>query len=145
MRIKKDRGEEFAAWMAYVQSIGEITIISFFHLLCQNSDQGYDAVVIVSNVLMHKECDRPYEAGNNDVYLAMCAFSDFHENGDDLRRRWNMGSIGIGYAKYIEEGFIKHVAPPFAYHSIFEWKIFASEDDGEDDMQEGNDGWKNGQ
>jgi hypothetical protein len=147
MRIKKDRGEEFAAWMAYMQSKGEITAISFFNLLCQNSDQGYDAVVIVSNVLMHIECDRPYEATNYDVYMAMCAFSDFHENGDDFRRRWNMGSIGVDYAKYVEEGVIKHVAQPFAYHSIFEWKIFASEDDGEDDGddgQEGYDGWKNG-
>lgn len=149
MRIKKDRGEEFAVWMAYMQSKGEITVISFFNLLCFYSEKGSDALIVVSKALVLKECDRPYCVTNNDIYLAMCAFSDFHEMGDNFRFRWNEDEMKIGYAIYIEEGAIKHVAQPFAYHSIFEWKIFASEDDGEDDgddeEQEGDDGWKNGQ
>ncbi|MHB9019511.1 MAG: hypothetical protein ACYC3G_01350 [Minisyncoccota bacterium] len=149
MRIKKDKSDEFVAWMSYMNSSGEITVTEFFNLLCQNSDQGYDAVVIVSNVLMNKECDRPYEASNNDVYLAMYAFSNFHENGDDFRRRWNMGEMHINYAKYIEEGNIKHVATPFAYHSIFESHFFddtndqKDEDGNEDD--DDSDTWRSGE
>ncbi len=139
MAIKKDKADEFVAWMAYMNSVGEITAVSFFNLLCQNSDQGYDAVVIVSNVLLHKDCDRPYEANNNDVYMAMCAFSNFHEMGDNFRRNWNLGEMGRGYAEYIEEGKIKHVAEPLAYHSIFESELFSDDDNnggGNDDVDE---------
>jgi|GEM_PF-2322303 len=139
MAIKKDKADEFVAWMAYMTGVGEVTATSFFTLLCQNSDRGYDVLMIVSNVLIHKECDRPYEASNNDVYLAMCAFSNFHEMGDNFRRNWNLGEMGAGYAQYIEEGNIKHVATPFACHSIFESDFFI-DNDKEDDEENNNDG-----
>lgn len=133
MGIKKDRADEFVAWMAYMNSIGEVTATAFFNLLCQNSDQGYDVLLIVSNVLMCKECDRPYEASNNDVYLAMSAFGNFHEMGDSFRRNWNLGEMGAGYAQYIENGIVKHIATPFPCHSILDLYMSDDEDDCEDD------------
>ncbi len=144
MRIKKDRQEEFAAWMAALNSAGEVTVISFFNLLSYYGEKGYyeekgfDCVILISNVLVHEEANRPYGATNDEIYSAMYAFSNFHELGDDFRRKWNMGEMGIGYAKYIEEGGIKHIAKPFAYHSIFDSDLF------DDDDQDNGDDW-NGQ
>ena len=150
MNIKKDKSEEFVAWMAYMTTIGEVTATAFFNLLCQNSDRGYDVLMIVSNNLKEPEYNRPYEANNGDIYLAMRAFSDFHENGDDFRRRWNEQALGNkedgkSYAAYIERGNIKHVFQPFAYHSIFESKFFGDGNEkNEDDDEENYDEW-NGQ
>lgn len=124
MSIKKDKVEQYAAWIAYMKSIGEVAIVSFFNLLYQNSEQGYDALFIVFNNLQEPEYNRPYEVTNEDIYLAMCAFSDFHEKGDDFRYRWNRVVGGDGYASYVEVGTVKHVFTPFACHSIFnDWNL----------------------
>src|SRR3989344_3826735 len=142
MRIKKDKVEEFKRWMAYMQGAGEITAISFFNSICFYCEKGSDAVRIVSNAVQLQECDRPYCVTLNDIYMAMCAFSDFHEWGDDFRRRWNMQALGDDkdgkdYATYIEEGIIKHVVLPYAYHSIIDSRLFAG--DGEDDKEDDDD------
>ena len=140
MRIKKDKVEEFKRWMAYMQGAGEITAISFFNSICFYCEKGSDAVRIVSNALQLQECDRPYCVTLNDIYMAMCAFSDFHEWGDDFRRRWNTAEMWSGYARYIEEGKIKHVAQPFAYHTILDSELFADYDEEDDD--DNPDTWK---
>lgn len=133
MRIKKDRLEEFAVWMAYMRSSGELTAISFFNYLCFCNEKGSDVVKLISNALELGETSRPCYASNNEIYMAMCSFSDFHEGGDDFRFRWNTAIMNSGYAKYIEEGVIKHVVQPFASHSIFDTELFAESDDDEED------------
>ena len=141
MNIKKDKLEEFVAWIKHMNSVKKVTTISFFNALCLAGEKGFDIVVVISNILVSPECDRPYCIADDDVYLAMCAFGDFHEMGADFRKQWNMGQVTTGYSKYIEEGNIKHIAQPFAYNSIFESDLFIDEDD---EGRDGDDGW-NGQ
>lgn len=145
MGIKKDRLDEFAVWTAYMQTIGELTAISFFNYICFCREKGSDAVKIVSSALELQECDRPYCVTLKDIYMAMCAFSNFHELGDDFRRRWNTQALGDlkdggDYAVYIEEGVIKHVVRPYVYHSILDSGLFTDDDEGEDD--DDPDTWK---
>jgi len=109
MRIKKDKIEEFTTWVAYMKSSGDIAAINFFESLCAYSEEGRDVIGFIYMMLKEEEHNRPHCMTNDDIYLAMRTFSDYHQMGDDFRHQWNEEIMGSGYADYIEEGKIKYL------------------------------------
>lgn len=133
MKINKEKVRAFANWMANNKRSGEIGIALFFSQLCMFCEKGSDPVIIVSRVLGVPVQKRPYRISDEDVYTVMLAFSEFHEMGGNFRCRWNAAEISVNYAKYIEEGKIKHVAQPHKNLIV----PFDKNEQGEDEEGEG--------
>ena len=128
MQIKDEMLGEYGKWKAEMQKTKLDTVILCFIYLCEVSERGMSLIVAISNILNAEF--RPNSMSDDELYLAMRAFSIFHKNGDGFRKSWNKAIASNGYADYIERGNKKPLFPPFPCHSIFGSHFFKDDDDG---------------